>query len=376
MPDRSSIPAGRRKRIDRLLATLNEKKLSGIFISQPENRRYLSGFRPSDPQLDESSGFLILGPDLALLGTDPRYEMEAFQQARGFQPFIYRGGLEGSWPELQKRLPPLKRLAFESPALSYHAYRRLRKWFLKGRAPVTLVPTFHLVEGLRAQKDPSELKAIERSLAITERAFQKVLSRLKPGQTEKEISWRIKQLIHLHGGDDPAFEPIVASGPQAALPHAESTDREIKKGEPVLFDLGSKWQGYCSDMSRTVFLGKPSERFKEVYRLVREAQLKAQEGICSGMDTRKVDGLARSIIEKGGYGTYFKHSLGHGVGLATHEIPSLNPLKADLLRPGMVVTIEPGIYLPGWGGVRLENMAIIRKNGARLLSQDMTFYNF
>jgi Xaa-Pro aminopeptidase len=277
---------------------------------------------------------------------------------------------------LQKRLPPLKRLAFESPALSYHFYRRLKKCFLRGRIPLTLVPTCHLVEGIRAQKDLSELKAIKRSLAVTEGAFQEVFSRLKPGQTEKEISWRIKELIHLYGGDAPAFEPIVASGPRAALPHAETTDREIKKGEPILFDLGSKWEGYCSDMSRTVFLGKPSERFKEVYRLVREAQVKSQEGIRTGMNTRQVDGLARSVIEKGGYGKYFNHSLGHGVGLATHEIPSLNPVKAGLLRPGMVVTIEPGIYLPGWGGVRLENMVVIRKNRASLLSHDMTFYNF
>ena len=242
--------------------------------------------------------------------------------------------------------------------------------------PISFLPAYQVVEELRARKERREIAIISRSLGITEGVFQEVQKILRPGKTEKEIAWQVKQWIHQKGGDDQAFEPIVASGPNAALPHAEPTEREIKKGEPILFDLGSKFQGYCSDLSRTVFLGPPTDRFKEVYSLVRQAQIQAEKGIRAGMTTADADALARSVIEKAGYGKYFKHSLGHGVGLATHELPSLSPVKPTALLPGMVVTIEPGIYLPGWGGVRLENMVVIQKKGVRCLNQDKTFYAF
>ena len=370
------IKAPYTNRVQRLLERLNGRSLSGIFISQPENRRYLSGFKPADPQLNESSGFLIIGNGLAILGTDPRFEGEAQTQAKGFYPFIYQKGLETSWPEIQGQLETVGSLAFEGQSLSFHTYQRLKKLMRSKGNLISFRPTYQVVEELRAQKDRQEIEAISRALRITEEAFQAVLKILRPGKTEKEIAWQVKQWIHLKGGDDLAFEPIVAAGPNAALPHAEPSEREIRKGEPILFDFGSKWKGYCSDLSRTVFLGQPTDRFKEVYSLVRQAQLQAEKGIRAGLSTAEADALARSVIEKGGDGKYFKHSLGHGVGLATHELPSLSPIKAVPLLPGMVVTLEPGIYLPGWGGVRLENMALIQKRGARLLNQDQTFYAF
>jgi Xaa-Pro aminopeptidase len=373
---KSAIPEPYQDRLHRLLNILKKKEFSGMLISQPENRRFLSGFRPGDPQLNESSGFLILGPKLAILGTDPRFEGEVSKQAKGFLPFIYRKGLESSWAEIQNLLNPLKKIAFEGQALSFHTYRRFKKLICSKGNSCTFLPTFQLVEEIRAQKDPKELKSIQGSLAITERVFQMVFKSLRPGKTEKEIAWLIKSLIHQLGGEDMAFEPIVASGPNAALPHAEPTEREIRKGEPVLFDFGSKWRGYCSDLSRTVILGRPTDRFKEVYALVRKAQVAAEKGMRAGMTTTEADGLARSVIEKGGYGKYFKHSLGHGVGLATHELPSLSPVRPEPLKTGMVVTIEPGIYLPGWGGVRLENMAVIRDKGATVLNKDQSFYRF
>jgi Xaa-Pro aminopeptidase len=270
----------------------------------------------------------------------------------------------------------MKQVAFEAHSLSFHTFQRFKKLIRFPGNFISLLPSYQLVEGLRAQKDRWEIAVIRRSLSITEEVFRQISKRLRPGQTEKEIAWQLKYWIHQNGGDDQAFEPIVASGPNAALPHAEPSDREIQKGEPILFDFGSKWNGYCSDLSRTVFLGRPTDRFKEVYLLVRQAQVQAEKGIRAGMTTTAADALARSVIEKGGYGKYFKHSLGHGVGLATHELPSLSPAKADLLKPGMVVTIEPGIYLPGWGGVRLENMAVIQEKGAKVLNKDMSFYSF
>lgn len=371
-----SIPEPYLDRVLCLMKELKKRFLSGILISTPENRRYLSGFKPSDPQLNESSGFLIIGKDLAILGTDPRFEGEAQKQAKGYYPFIYRKGLEASWPEVKVSLKSMKRLAFEAHSLSFYTLQRFKKLIRSPGNFISFLPSYHLVEELRAQKDRREIAAIRRSLTITEEVFHQISKTLRPGQTEKEIAWKLKHWIHQKGGEDQAFEPIVASGPNAALPHAEPSERQIQKGEPILFDFGSKWNGYCSDLSRTVFLGRPTDRFKEVYSLVRQAQVQAEEGIGAGITTTAADALARSVIEKGGYGKYFKHSLGHGVGLATHELPSLSPGKADLLKPGMVVTIEPGIYLPGWGGVRLENMAVIKEKGAVVLNKDQSFYDF
>ncbi len=376
MIKKKSIPDPYLDRVHCLQKELKKRALSGILISQPENRRYLSGFKPGDPQLNESSGFLIIGKNLAILGTDPRFEGEAQNQARGYYPFIYRKGLEVSWPEIGILLKSIKKMAFEAHSLSFFTFQRLKKLIRSSGNSISFLPTHQLVEDLRAQKDQREIAAIKKSLSITEEVFQQISKMLRPGKTEKEIAWQIKQHIHLSGGEDQAFEPIVASGPNAALPHAEPTDREIKKGEPILFDFGSKWSGYCSDLSRTVFLGQPTDRFKEVYSLVRQAQLQAEKGINAGLTTAAADALARSVIDKGGYGKYFKHSLGHGVGLAIHELPSLSPAKADPLKPGMVVTIEPGIYLPGWGGVRLENMAVIKEKGAKVLNKDQSFYRF
>ena len=371
-----SIPNPYRKRIQSLLETLTTQRLSGILISQPENRRYLSGFRPSDPQLNESTGFLLLGPGLAVLGTDSRFEEEARTQAQGFYPFIYRKGLEASWSEIQNSLKKLDSLAFESQALSFQTHQRFRKLLRSGGASLSFKPAGLLVETLRMQKDRQELAAMRRSLEITERVFQAILKSLRPGKSEKSLAWQIKENIIKFGGEGQAFEPIVASGPNAALPHAEPTDRLIQKGEPILFDFGSKWQGYCSDISRTVFLGRPSDRFKEVYALVRRAQTASEKALRAGLDTIQADKLARTLIEKGGYGPCFKHSLGHGLGLAVHEMPSLSPIKPTTLKSGMVVTIEPGIYLPGWGGIRLENTVVIREKGAQVLNQDQTFYDF
>ena len=376
MVARSNPYPAQKRRLEMLQELLKAQGLSGLLVTQPENRRYLSGFKPGDPQLNESAGFLIVGGSLAILGTDPRYEIEARREACGYTPFIYYKGLEGSWSQITGRLQGLNRLGFESGGLTYHFYQRLKKIIRKSKASIQLTPTQNLVEGLRARKDPGEIKAIRKSLAVTEAVFQEMAATLRPGQTERAIAWKIKTLIHKNGGEAIAFEPIVASGPNASQPHAEPTDRPIQKGEPIIFDFGAKVDGYCSDLSRTIFLGRPNDRFREVYGLVRLAQEKAEKGIRAGLNTREADTLARSVIDQGGYGRHFNHSLGHGVGLATHELPSLSPVKPALLESGMVVTIEPGIYLPGWGGVRLENMVVIGEHKSRLLNREAPFYKF
>jgi Xaa-Pro aminopeptidase len=376
MIKKDRLPNPYNKRVRILLEELRKRSLTGIIVFQPENRRYLSGFKPGDPQLNESSGFLIVGEGQLILGTDPRFEGEAQTQARGYTPFIYRKGLEASWPEIADRLTKWRSLVFEGFSVTYHTYRRFRRLIRSVNKDISFRPTYQIVEEMRSRKDKKEIEAIKHSLRITEEAFSQVCKALRPGKTEKQIAWELKKTIFQKGGEDLAFDPIVASGPNAALPHAEPSDREIRRGEPILFDFGSKWKGYCSDLSRTVCLGPPSDRFKEVYSLVRLAQLKAEKGIRAGLTSADGDALARSVIDKAGYGKYFKHSLGHGVGLATHELPSISPVKPVPLASDMVITIEPGIYLPGWGGVRLENMAVIREKSVRVLNKENNFYDF
>lgn len=376
MARRSCPPALYRKRLEKLNKLLDAHDLSALLVTTPENRRYLSGFRAADPQLNESAGFLIVGGETAIMGTDPRYEIEALTEARGYFPFIYDRGLEGSWSKIAEKVRGLRRLGFEPGGMTCQFQGRMRKILKKSVNYIRFVPSRDLVESLRIRKDPEEIRAIRKALDITEEVFRELYRSLRPGQTEKALAWKIKTLIQRKGGDGIAFEPIVASGPNAGRAHAEATDRPLGKGEPILFDFGARWNGYCADLSRTVCLGRPSDRFRELYGLVREAQVTAQKGIRAGMTSREADRLARAVIEKAGHGGLFKHSLGHGVGLATHEAPSLSMARPVTLETGMVVTVEPGVYVADWGGIRLENMVVVGRNRSELLNADHTFYEF
>jgi Xaa-Pro aminopeptidase len=232
-----------------------------------------------------------------------------------------------------------------------------------------------LVEHQRLCKDLGEIAAIKKSLAVTEKALSLVWQNLSTGKTERDVAWEIERSIREEGAEAVSFPPIVASGPNASLPHAVPTNRRIGAGEPVILDLGSKLNHYCSDMTRTWIAGTPNEKLREIYRIVRDAQLAAQDFIRAGKDTIEVDAAARNLISKAGYGENFGHGLGHGVGLAVHEKPGLRKKKSMILEEDMVVTIEPGIYLPGFGGVRLENMVRITTNGCELLNQQTLFYD-
>jgi Xaa-Pro aminopeptidase len=211
-------------------------------------------------------------------------------------------------------------------------------------------------------------------LALTESVLVRVWGMLRPGMTEKEVAREIERGIREAGAEAVSFPPIVAGGPHAALPHAVPTERKIEPGDPVILDLGSKLEHYCSDMTRTWIAGAPDKKLQEIYRVVREAQLAAQDFIRAGRDSVAVDAAARDLITKAGYGGDFGHGLGHGVGLAVHEKPGLRKLKGMVLEEDMVVTIEPGIYLPGYGGVRLENMVRITDSGCELLNRQELFY--
>jgi Xaa-Pro aminopeptidase len=344
-------------RLDKLRQKLIEEELDAILITQPQNRRYLSGFTGS-------AGVLLISAEQAILATDFRYYEQVAKQAPDFE--LARVGYE-----FTKVLPDLvvqvgaKRVGFEAVHLPYAQYQ---EWDEVAEG-FELAPTKELVEELRAVKDEGELEVIRRAVALADEAMTYVLDVMEPGMTERAVAWEIETYMRTHGADKVAFDLIVAGGPSGAMPHARPSEAPIRAGEPIVMDIGAQTEGYHSDLTRTACLGAPDDRFREIYDIVLQAQLAAEEGIRAGMTGQEADALARSVIEEAGYGEYFGHGLGHGVGLAVHEKPRLSKLsEEEVLQPGMVVTIEPGIYLPGWGGVRIEDIAVVGEDGVEVLT--------
>lgn len=362
----------------RLLAVrqaLRDRELDALLVCSPDNRRYLSGFSARDYLLTESSGFLLLGQEAAYLLTDFRYREWAAAEAPLFTIRIYEQGLGKLLAELLPELG-IRRLGFEAAYLTYAAWQKLTQTVAAQGWQVEWLPVAEIVEPLRAIKSPEELVLIQRALAIAEEVLNWAISRLEPGRSEREVATWLERALIDAGAEGPAFPPIVASGPNSARPHHHPGDRRLAAGEPIIIDLGAVYQGYCSDITRTVVIGNPDARFREIYRLVRRAQQQAEQGLRAGLRTDAADALARDVIKAAGYGEAFGHSLGHGVGLAVHEAPSLSSRAdtATVLQAGMVTTVEPGIYLPGWGGVRLENLVLIQPEGAKVLNR-LGFYN-
>ena len=359
------------KPLEKIKAAIRRKGADALLVTQPENRRYLSDYTATDLSIAESSGVLLVsGRGGPLLLTDSRYHLQAEKEAAGFEVVLVRSSLLGT---LKKMLPQLgiSRLLFESHYLLHATAVKLID--LGQMQNIEIVPAGAMVEKLRIVKSTEEIEKIRQAVGLNELVFQEIFQNLIPGQTEREVAIAIESAMVLKGAEEPAFPTIVAAGPNAAVPHAVPTDRPIKEGETVIIDMGLKLNGYCSDMTRTVVLGKQDTRIKETIRLVRRAQQAALSTIKSGILAREADMAARKIITDAGFGKCFGHGLGHGVGLAVHEPPSLNRMRRNKLQPGMVVTVEPGIYLPGWGGVRLENMVVVEEGGCTVLNQDSTF---
>jgi len=353
------------QRLDKLRRRMEEQGLDAIFISQPQNRRYLSGFTGS-------AGHLLITAGEAVIATDFRYYEQAAQQAPDFRLYQATGPMEDWLPGLLTAAGDLggKRLGFESADLTFLLYRTLRKavgGLPAGQRP-RLTATINLVEDLRAVKEPEELTAIQAAVDLADAALQDVAERMEPGWTEKQAAWEIEKHMREHGGEAVSFDTIVAGGPWGAMPHAYPRDRALEQGEMVVIDMGVRLNGYCSDLTRTLFLGKPDDQFKKVYDIVLGAQLTAEELVQAGMTGEEAHNLAHRVIEEAGYGENFGHGLGHGVGLAVHESPRLARESKDVLAEGMVVTIEPGIYVTGWGGVRIEDMVVIQNGRARVMT--------
>ena len=359
------------KSLDKIKAAIRRKGADAFLITQPENRRYLSNYTATDLSIAESSGALLVpGRGTPYLLTDSRYYLQGEKEAAGFEVVLLHSSLLGALKKILEQLG-IRRLLFESHYMLHAAAEKLM--VLGQKQNIEMMPVTGMVEKLRTVKSAEEIEKIRQAVGLNELVFQEIFRNLNPGQTEREVAIAIESAMVFKGSEGPAFPTIVAAGPNAALPHAVPGDRVIKEGETVIIDMGLKLNGYCSDMTRTVVLGKPDKRTRETIRLVRKAQQAALKTIRAGILAREADRAARKIITDAGFGKYFGHGLGHGVGLAVHESPSLNRMRRNKLLPGMVVTVEPGIYLRGWGGVRLENMVVVEEEGCTILNQDTTF---
>jgi len=355
-------------RLAALRRRLRRKKYDALLVTEPYNRRYLSGYTAADHGIDETAGVLLV-PALGkpYLLTDSRFLLQAEEEAAGFEVLLYANGLHAL---LKKLLPRLKirELAFESHYTLYSTLQKMKKT-LSG---VTLTATTGLIERMRVIKSEDEISLLKQSVLRNEQVFELVYNTIEPGMSEREIALALELTMHELGAERPSFETIVAFGGNAARPHAVPGDRILKPGEIVLIDMGLVLDGYCSDMTRTFVAGRPDSTYLERLRVVRRAQLAGTRAIRAGVTCRQVDHAARKIIDEAGYGKYFGHALGHGVGLAVHEEPRLSSRSRRKLRPGMIVTVEPGIYLPDWGGIRLENMVVVRENGAETFNENQT----
>ena len=363
------------KRIAALRQRLLQMDPDTAWIIQPENRQYFSGFKAEDMLFTESSGSLLINETQCLLLTDSRYVSEAERDAVNFEVRILNQGLVEGLPELIKRRK-ICNLGFEADYLAWGLHRQLTDKLKKFSPPIGLLPLDDSAKKMREVKDSFEIKALENSADLISRLMDEIVTFLEPGLTEKDVAWRIENLAHEAGAEGLAFPSIVASGPNSALPHAVPTDRKLEKNEPVIVDMGVRLDGYCSDITRTIFLEKAKPELEKIYGIVRKAQLEAMSEIRPGVSSDFPDSIARRIISDAGYGKYFGHALGHGVGLAVHEGPRLRKSNPTKLKKGMVVTVEPGIYLPGVGGVRLEEMVVIEEDGLRILTKNSDFYDF
>ncbi len=354
-------------RIRKIRSLLASADIDTLMVSTAENRRYLSGFTGEDTQCDESAGSLFISAEHLVLATDSRFEIQAKLEANNYDIHCYREGLSKSLPEILNHIGS-RRMGFESIRVSHKFLTDLGEALASQKMNIDLIPTENLVEQLRAIKDEQEIQRTQSALHLAEQAFLKILAAIKPGMTEKEMAWMLEKEMREAGAEGLSFPSIVASGPNSALPHAIPGDRVWQTGEPLLFDWGARLHGYCSDISRTVVSGRGDKTYQKVYQTVLDAQQMAIDAIRAGVSSVAVDRIARAHIEDQGFKGKFGHGLGHGTGLAVHEAPRLSPFKDTTLESGMIVTVEPGIYLEDWGGVRIENQVVVRTDGAQVLN--------
>lgn len=340
---------------------LFSNKIDAFLVESPVNRFYFTGF-------SSSYGYVVLTENLKIFYTDPRYAEEAKAKLTEFS--VKSVGSGEVFGEIVKDLTKagVTTLGYEDDYLTVAGFKSFKKEFEN----FTQKPASEILKSLRLVKSPEEIARITAAQRVAEKVFEKVAYSIRPGDTEKEIRVRLICEALKAGADDMSFDPIVAFGENTAMPHHVPADREFQKGDLVLIDFGVKLAGYCSDMTRTFCLSEPDagkDKFSQIYDIVLSAQSYALKHIKAGMTCREADSLAREYIRANGYDAEFSHSLGHGIGLEVHESPRIRDTSPEMLLPGMVITVEPGIYIPGLGGIRIEDMVVVREDGVENLTE-------
>lgn len=342
-------------KLQRVREGLGKLGIDGLLITSEYNRRYISNFTGS-------SGVVLISLTDAKFITDFRYVEQASKQCEGFEIVKHTGSMQEE-VAAQAKLLGIKKLGFEQDHVTYSSYKGFDK-----AIDAELVPVSGLIEKIRLIKSDAEIKILKVAADIADAAFKHILDFIRPGVSELEVSNELEFFMRKAGATSSSFDTIVASGSRGALPHGVASDKIIEKGDFVTMDYGAYYNGYISDITRTIAVGEPNAKLKEIYEIVYEAQRLGMEGIKPGMSGKEADALTRDYITSRGYGEYFGHSTGHGIGLEVHEGPALSFKSDTILEPGMIVTVEPGIYLPGIGGVRIEDDTIITKEGNESLT--------
>lgn len=350
---KESFP-GRRQMSARKI--LDSHHLDGILFNSLENIRYLCGFTGSD-------GAFVLTEREAFFLTDSRYWTQAEEEVKGSQIVHYKKKIDGIASLLSDL--KLERIGFESSSLTFSSHQSLMEKLPK---EIRFVPLEGEIKNFRAAKDTQEMALIQKAIEISSKAFLHVIEKLKEGIPEREPSLEMEFFMKNSGAEAISFDIIVASGKRSALPHGRASSKQIEKGDFILIDFGSRFQGYYSDQTRTLVCGEPSPEQEKIYQIVKEAHDRAIEVVRPGISSQEVDEAAREHIRRCGYGQYFGHGTGHGIGLAVHEDPVVNMENKDILQEGMVFTVEPGIYIQDWGGVRIEDMVRVTNQGVEVLT--------
>ncbi|MED3562508.1 aminopeptidase P family protein [Bacillus xiapuensis] len=342
-------------KLEKLRKSFAGSGIDGVLITSPYNRRYVSNFTGT-------AGVVLISSEKALFITDFRYIEQASKQCEGYEIIKFSSTIPEEVAKQAKQLG-INKLGFEADYLTFSEFKSYEK-VVEGE----LLPVSGLIEKLRLIKTDAEIKILKEAADIADAAFKHILDFIRPGKTELEVANELEFFMRRAGATSSSFDTIVASGYRSALPHGVASDKVIEAGDFVTLDYGAYYKGYVSDITRTVAVGQPDEKLKEIYEIVLDAQLKGMEGIKPGITGKEADSLTRDYIKEKGYGEYFGHSTGHGIGLEVHEGPALS-FRSDLvLEPGMVVTCEPGIYIPGLGGVRIEDDTLVTKDSNEALT--------
>ncbi len=347
-----------RIRIKKLQNTLKKENLDLLLVTFLPNVRYLSGYTGTN-------GLILISPNGSLFLTDFRYKEQVKKQVKYLKVVIAERDLIQSLATLSLLKPKRLKLGFEQNHLSCGTYQKLRAFL----PDCLLVPTENLIESISVKKDQNEIDRIKKAVRITDQVFSEILNFIKPRVKEKDIAAEIEYRFKRYGSTTPLYETIVASGKRSALPHGVASGKKSEKGDLVTLDMGAVHDGYTADMTRTVMVGKANKRQKKVYNIVLKAQKQATSKIKPKMRACDLDKVARGVIKRAGYGKYFGHGLGHGIGVVIHDNPAINPRNEQILEPGMVITIEPGIYIPNWGGIRIEDDVLVTKKGCEVLTK-------